>query len=58
MKDRNLAKHLNANNSNLPFEYYENKYLNEGYNGNGLYEKIIDASTRSNQIVNKALGMA
>lgn len=57
MKDKKLAKDLDANNCNLPFEYYESKYLSEGYNGNCLYEKIIDASTRSNQMVNRALGI-
>lgn len=39
MKDRELAAYLNINNSNLPFEYYENKYLKQGYTGNLLYKK-------------------
>jgi hypothetical protein len=58
MADRILAEELNVNNSNLPFEYYENKYLNRGYNDNDLYEKIIAASTRTNKIVNQSLGMS
>lgn len=58
MSDRNLAKHLDNNNYNLPFEYYENKYLKQGYSNNSLYEKILDASTRSNKMVNKKLGIA
>lgn len=58
MKDRTLARQLDVNNSNLPFEYYESKYLSQGYNDNILYGKIIESSTRTNKIVNKALGMA
>ncbi|WP_346869660.1 MULTISPECIES: hypothetical protein [unclassified Clostridium] len=58
MADRMLAEKLSINNSNLPFEYYENKYLNQGYNDNELYEKIIAASTRTNKMVNVALGIA
>ncbi len=49
MADRMLAEKLSINNTNLPFEYYENKYLNQGYNDNELYEKIIAASTRTNK---------
>ncbi len=58
MADRMLAEKLSINNSNLPFEYYENKYLNQGYNDNELYEKIIAESTRTNKMVNVALGIA
>jgi len=58
MADRMLAEELNVNNSNRPFEYYENKYLNQGYNDNELYEKIIAASARTNKMVNVALGIA
>lgn len=58
MADRMLAEKLSINNTNLPFEYYENKYLNQGYNDNELYEKIITASTRTNKMVNVALGIA
>jgi len=58
MADRMLAEKLSINNTNLPFEYYENKYLNQGYNDNELYEKIIAASTRTNKMVNVALGIA
>ncbi len=43
MKDRELAAYLNINNSNLPFEYYENKYLKQGYTGNLLYRKILES---------------
>ncbi|KAJ53013.1 Rhs family protein [Clostridium tetanomorphum DSM 665] len=57
MRDRKLAKHLDINNHNLPFEYYENKYLKQGYSNDSLYEKILDASTRSNKMVNKKLGI-
>ncbi|HAK41506.1 MAG TPA: hypothetical protein DCM59_00665 [Clostridium sp.] len=57
MADRKLAEELNTNNSNLPFEYYENKYLNEGYNDNELYKKIIIMSTKTNRIVNQSLGI-
>ncbi|WMJ81749.1 hypothetical protein RBU49_05765 [Clostridium sp. MB40-C1] len=57
MRDRKLAKHLDINNYNLPFEYYENKYLKQGYRNNSLYEKILDASTRSNKTVNKIFGI-
>ena len=57
MADRKLAEELNTNNSNLPFEYYESKYLNEGYNDNELYKKIIIMSTKTNRIVNQSLGI-
>ncbi|EDS77547.1 hypothetical protein [Clostridium massiliodielmoense] len=57
MKDRKLAKYLNVNNCNLDFEYYENKYINQGYSDNSLYEKILEASTRTNKLVNKSLGI-
>ncbi|KGM92966.1 hypothetical protein G8V06_15030 [Clostridium botulinum D/C] len=57
MKDRKLARHLDINNYNLSFEYYENKYLKQGYSDNSLYKKILDSSTRSNKLVNKSLGM-
>lgn len=58
MKDRELAEYLDVNNSNLPFDYYEKKYLKQGYNGVFLYEKILDSSTKSNRIVNERLGLA
>lgn len=58
MRDRELAEYLDTNNSNLPFEYYEKKYLKQGYNGRVLYEKILDSSTRSNRLVNEQLGIA
>lgn len=58
MKDKELAKDLNSNNSNLPFEYYESKYLNQGYKDSSLYEQIIAASTKTNERVNQALGLA
>ncbi|AKA69823.1 phage protein [Clostridium scatologenes] len=58
MKDRELAEYLDTNHSNLPFEYYEKKYLKQGYNGNLLYKKILEASNRTNKKVNKELGIA
>lgn len=57
MRDRELAEYLDNNNSNLPFDYYENKYLKQGYKGILLYEKILDSSTKSNRIVNERLGL-
>lgn len=57
MKDRELAKYLDNNNSNLPFEYYESKYSKQGYAGNLLYEKILESSSRTNKSVNKQLGL-
>lgn len=57
MKDRKLAKKLEINNANLPFEHYINKYLNQGYTGDYLYDKILESSTRSNSAVNKELGI-
>lgn len=57
MKDRKLAKHLNENNINMPFEYYETKYMKKGYNGKELYKKIIQSSTRANKEVNRVLGL-
>ncbi|MCW6076928.1 hypothetical protein LAV44_16675 [Clostridium sporogenes] len=57
MRDRELAAYLDINNSNLPFEYYENKYLKQGYTGNLLYRKILEASNRTNKEVNKKLGI-
>lgn len=57
MKDRKLAKFLSVNNRNLPFEYYENKYLKQGYDKNSLYQKILQSSTKSNKLVNQTLGI-
>jgi len=57
MADRMLAEKLSINNTNLPFEYYENKYLKQGYTGNLLYRKILEASNRTNKEVNKKLGI-
>lgn len=57
MRDRELAEYLDTNNSNLPFDYYESKYLKQGYKGILLYEKILDSSTKSNRIVNERLGL-
>lgn len=57
MKDRQLAEYLEVNNCNLPFEYYENKYSKQGYTGNLLYEKILEASNRTNKEVNRQLGL-
>ncbi|MGO5075912.1 hypothetical protein ACTQ4K_18630 [Clostridium sporogenes] len=57
MRDRELAAYLDINNSNLSFEYYENKYLKQGYTGNLLYRKILEASNRTNKEVNKQLGI-
>ncbi|ABK60918.1 probable Rhs family protein [Clostridium novyi NT] len=57
MKDRVLARYLDDNNSNLPFEYYESKYSKQGYTGNLLYEKILEASNRTNKEVNRQLGL-
>ncbi|WP_039222419.1 hypothetical protein [Clostridium novyi] len=53
----NFAQYLDINNYNLSFEYYENKYLKQGYKHDSLYEKILDSSTRSNKFVNKSLGI-
>ncbi|GAA0075949.1 hypothetical protein UT300005_03270 [Clostridium sp. CTA-5] len=58
MKDRELAENLNTNNSNKPFEYYETKYMEQGYSSTILYKKIIEASTRSNKFINKQFGLA
>lgn len=58
MRDRELAEYLDTNHCNLPFEYYEKKYLKQGYNGNLLYKKILEASNRTNKKVNKELGIA
>jgi hypothetical protein len=58
MKDRELAEYLDANHSNLPFEYYEEKYSKRGYTGNLLYRKILEASNRTNKKVNRELGIA
>ncbi|MCD3204038.1 hypothetical protein [Clostridium botulinum] len=57
MKDRKLAKYLDISNYNLSFEYYEDKYLKQGYKHDSLYKKILDSSTRSNKFVNKSLGI-
>lgn len=57
MKNRELALELDMNKPNLPIEYYIDKYAKKGYDGDVLYEKILESSTRSNKAVNKRLGL-
>lgn len=52
MADTEAAKQLAQERPLQPLEYYEQKYSAQGYQGDALYLKIIEVSTKANQEVN------
>jgi hypothetical protein len=40
-----------------PFEYYEQKYSEQGFSGEALYDRIIQGGTTPNAEVNAAHGI-
>ena len=57
MKDRNAAKALDKNYPLKSFEYYEQKYMNQGYSGEALWQRIIQGSGTPNAAVNQRFGL-
>jgi filamentous hemagglutinin len=57
MADREAAALLDVNNPNQTYEQIYNKYAGLGFEGDALFQEIINASQRSNPIVNELLGI-
>ena len=57
MSDRIEANHLNATKPNQTWDQVVNKYSRRGFSGDALWREIINASTRSNSVVNESLGV-
>ena len=57
MADREFAASLNKTDPNLTWEQAVQKYTGKGFNGDALYQEIINAAQRSRTSVNKSLGI-
>ncbi len=57
MADRVEAESLAKTNPNLTWEQTVQKYSDKGFNGDELWQEIINASQRSRSSVNKSLGL-
>lgn len=57
MSDRKLADELNANERNMTWEEIVEKTKNKGFEGDDVYEEIINSSQRSRKSVNDKLGI-
>ena len=57
MADRDLAASLNETDSNLTWEEVVQKYTEKGFQGDDLYQEIINSAQRSRSSVNKSLGI-
>lgn len=57
MKDRAAAAKLDETDPIRDFDYYKNKYSQEGYEGESLWKKIIEGSTKPNADVNRKFGI-
>ncbi len=57
MADRETAAKLDVDRPILDFEFYVNKYSEQGYQGAALWEKIINVGKKTNKEVNKKFGI-
>jgi hypothetical protein len=57
MADRAAAAELDKNQPLRPFEYYEQKYSEQGFSGETLWQRIIQGGTTPNPDVNAAHGV-
>jgi len=57
MKDRKAAEALEKSDPIRPFEYYLEKYKKAGLEGEKLWRKIIEGSSKANAEVNKKFGI-
>lgn len=57
MSDRKLADELNINEKNMTWEEIIEKTKNKGYEGDEVYNEIINSSQRSRKSVNENLGI-
>ncbi|MBL4708040.1 MAG: hypothetical protein JKY48_06335, partial [Flavobacteriales bacterium] len=57
MSDRKAAKALDETNPIRDFDYYKEKYTTEGFEGEGLYDRIIQGGKTPNADVSKKFGI-
>ncbi len=57
MADRAAAEQLAQERPLQPLQYYSDKYSQQGYQGEALWEKIIERSNVANEAVNKKSGI-
>jgi len=57
MADRATAAQLAREQPLRSFDYYVDKYSSQGFNGEGLWKRIIDGGTTPNASVNKKFGV-
>jgi RHS repeat-associated protein len=57
MKDRAAAAKLDETDPIRDFEYYKNKYSQQGFEGEELWKKIIEGSSKPNAEVNQKFGI-
>lgn len=52
-----MAASLNMSDPNMTWEQVVQKYSEKGFQGDSLYQEIINAAQRSRTIVNESLGI-
>ena len=57
MGDRAAATQLAKEKPLQPFEYYVQKYSEQGYKGEALWKKIIESGSTPNRVVNEQFGI-
>jgi hypothetical protein len=57
MADRSGAADLDKKFPLMDFEYYKNKYYNEGYRGKALWKRIMEGGKTPNKNVSKKYGI-
>jgi hypothetical protein len=57
MADRAAAEQLAKERPLQPLQYYVDKYSQQGYQGESLWEKIIERSNVPDEVVNKQFGI-
>ncbi len=57
MSDQGDINYLNKNFPVQNYNYYYNKYYNQGFRGKSLYERIIQGSKTPNSNINKKFGI-
>ncbi len=57
MADKAAAAELRETDPMRPFEYYEQKYTEQGFYGERLWQRTIQGGTRPNARVNEQFGV-
>jgi hypothetical protein len=57
MADRAAAEQLAREQPLQPLEYYIQKYSSQGYQGDALWQRIIEGAKTPNKVVNAKFGI-